>query len=110
MRPNPAIVSLISLAFILRINLVLADGATIALHGNERGTPMCITCHGARGEGIPEKGFPKLAGLNAEYLQTQLDAFANGQRVNAMMTPVAQTLSGVKRANPARIIIYGYER
>lgn len=103
MRPNPAIVvSLSSLALTAMINLALADSAPIALHGNERGAPACVTCHGAYGEGIPANGFPKLAGLNAGYLQTQLDAFANGQRVNAMMAPVAQTLSGDERADVAR--------
>ena len=102
MRPNPAIVSLTSLALIAMGNLALADGATIVLHGNDRGAPACVTCHGAQGEGIPRNGFPRLAGLNAGYLQTQLDAFANGQRVNPMMTPVAQTLSGDERAAVAR--------
>jgi cytochrome c553 len=49
----------------------------------------------AHGEGIPANGFPRLAGLNFGCLRTQLDAFAKGQRVNAMVTPVAKTLSGV---------------
>lgn len=102
MRPNPAIVSLIGLALAAPINSALADGATITLHGNDRGAPACITCHGAHGEGIPANGFPKLTGLNAGYLQTQLDAFANGQRTNAMMTPIAQTLSADERAELAR--------
>lgn len=99
---NPAVVSLISLALTAMINLARADGLTITLHGNDRGAPACVTCHGAQGEGIPANGFPRLAGLNAGYLQTQLDAFANGQRANAMMTPVAQTLSGDERAAVAR--------
>ena len=98
MHANLAIVSLISLALTAMISLARADGATITLHGNDRGGPACITCHGAHGEGIPANGFPKLAGLNAGYLQTQLDAFANGQRTNAMMTPIAQTLTEHERA------------
>lgn len=102
MRPTPTLVTLISLAFILRINLALADGATIALHGNDQGAPTCIKCHGAQGEGIPEKGFPRLAGQNAEYLRAQLDDFANGERVSAMMTPIAQTLSSDEQAAVAR--------
>jgi len=97
-RPNPAIVALICLAITVPINSALADGATITLHGNDHGAPACITCHGAQGEGIPANGFPRLAGLNAGYLLTQLDAFANGQRVNAMMTPIAQTLNKDERA------------
>jgi len=101
-RPNRAIVSLISLALCATINLALADGLAITLHGNNRGAPACVTCHGAHGEGIPANGFPRLAGLNAGYLQTQLDAFANGQRSNAMMTSVAQTLDGSEREAVAR--------
>jgi len=102
MRPNLVIISLISLAFTAMTNLALADGASIALHGNDRGAPACVTCHGAHGEGMPANGFPRLAGLNAGYLKTQLDAFVNGQRTNPIMTPIAQTLSGDERAEVAR--------
>ena len=102
MRPNLVIISLISLAFTAMTNLALADGASIALHGNGRGAPACVTCHGAHGEGMPANGFPRLAGLNAGYLKTQLDAFVNGQRTNPIMTPIAQTLSGDERAEVAR--------
>lgn len=80
------------------MNPVRASGLDLALHGNERGTPACNTCHGAHGEGMPANGFPRLAGMNAEYLQRQLDAFATRQRVNAMMTPIAQTLRKDERA------------
>lgn len=102
MRPNLAIVSLLSLLLSAMINLALADGLTITLHGNDRGAPACITCHGAHGEGMPANGFPRLAGLNSGYLQTQLEALANGQRINALMTPVAKTLNGDERVAVAR--------
>lgn len=96
------LLSSLSLALAAATQSVRADGATIALQGNTRGAPACVTCHGAQGEGMPTNGFPRLAGLNAEYLQKQLDAFANGQRANAMMTPIAQTLSADERAELAR--------
>lgn len=104
MRPVSTLVLLssLSLAFAATPQSAHADGATIALHGNARGAPACVTCHGAQGEGLPANGFPRLAGLNAGYLHTQLDAFANGQRTNAMMTPIAQTLSADERAELAR--------
>lgn len=104
MRPVPALVLLsgLGLAFAAPSRPARADDATIALHGNARGAPACVTCHGAQGEGMPANGFPRLAGLNAGYLQTQLDAFANGRRANAMMTPIAQTLSADERAELAR--------
>lgn len=101
MRINRLLCSL-SLALAAVMPGARADGAGIARHGSERGAPACVTCHGAQGEGMPANGFPRLAGLNAVYLQTQLDAFANGQRANAMMTPIAQTLSADERAELAR--------
>lgn len=104
MRPVPSLVLLASLGLVFAApsRPARADDATIALHGNARGAPACVTCHGAQGEGMPANGFPRLAGLNAGYLQTQLDAFANGQRANAMMTPIAQTLSADERVELAR--------
>ncbi len=79
-----------------------ADGASIALNGNSRGAPACVTCHGATGTGGVANGFPRISGLNADYLQTQLEAFATGQRRNAMMAPIAQILSQDERAALAR--------
>ncbi|BBP01323.1 c-type cytochrome [Sulfuriferula nivalis] len=102
MSPNLTLISLISLALTGMINPALADDATIALHGNDRGTPACMSCHGAHGEGMPANGFPRLAGQNADYLQAQLVALTNGQRFNAMMTPIAKTLNADERATVAR--------
>ena len=87
---------------VIATKAVFADGASIALSGNARGAPACVTCHGASGVGGVANGFPRLSGLNADYLQAQLDAFANGQRRNAMMTPIAQILSPDERAALAR--------
>ena len=98
MRPHLIIISLCSLPLGTMISLALADGFAITLHGNNHGAPACIICHGVHGEGMPANGFPRLAGLNTDYLITQLDAFANGQRSNAMMTPIARTLNKDERA------------
>lgn len=74
-----------------------ADGAAIARTG--AGTaPACQTCHGSAGEGVAQAGFPRLAGLGARYLSRQLDAFAVGTRVNAVMIPIAKALSPADRA------------
>ncbi len=74
-----------------------ADGATIAKSGGGA-VPACLTCHGAAGEGVAQAGFPRLAGLGATYLQRQLDAFADGTRVNDVMMPIAKALSVADRA------------
>jgi len=74
-----------------------ADGASIAKNG--MGAALaCQTCHGAAGEGLAQAGFPRLASLGAPYLQRQLDAFADGTRVNAVMMPIAKALSVADRA------------
>ena len=74
-----------------------ADGAALAKSG-AGAAPACQTCHGAAGEGIAQAGFPRLAGLGASYMGRQLDAFANGTRVNTVMMPIAKALSAVDRA------------
>ena len=40
----------------------------------------CISCHGADGKGDNE--IPRLAGLEADYLLEQIQAFASGERVD----------------------------
>jgi len=75
----------------------LADGAAIAKNGVGAGQ-ACQICHGAAGEGLAQAGFPRLAALGAPYLQRQLDAFADGTRVNAVMMPIAMALSAADRA------------
>jgi len=68
-------------------------GASIANAGNGSGAPACATCHGANGEGNPALGAPRLAGLPVGYVERQLENFASGKRVNAMMMPIAKSLS-----------------
>ena len=69
------------------------DGARIVRAGNGRAAPACATCHGPSGGGNAVLASPRLAGLPAAYLQTQLRAFAGGQRKNAVMQRVAGALS-----------------
>ena len=53
----------------------------------------CASCHGDKGQGNAQAGFPRLAGQSADYLDAQLKAFANGERPNAIMQGQAQGLS-----------------
>ena len=71
-------------------------GRQIAAQGTPQGVAACVTCHGARGEGMAV--FPRLAGAGQAYLQAQLDAFGNGSRKNAVMQPMAEKLSATERA------------
>src|SRR3984893_14707016 len=55
----------------------------------------CTACHGMHGEGAPG-GVPRLAGQNADYMAHALSMFKGGTRANAIMQPIARTLSDVQ--------------
>jgi cytochrome c553 len=74
-----------------------ADGREIAANGNGRGAPACSACHGAQGEGQPGAAYPRLAGLDSEYLIEQFNAFADGSRENESMSPIAKALTPDER-------------
>jgi cytochrome c553 len=70
----------------------VSGGKTIFEKGvTEHGVPACASCHGDKGQGVAT--FPRLAGQHADYLATQLAAFADGSRANAVMGPMARNLS-----------------
>jgi|GEM_PF-751723 len=41
---------------------------------------ICVSCHGAHGEGRPELGAPRIGDLDPAYIEAQLTAFHNGTR------------------------------
>ena len=67
-------------------------GEQLAMSGNAAGAPACVTCHGTVGQGQGAAGFPRLAGMNADYLAAQLHSFQDGTRANPIMGPVAKLL------------------
>ena len=71
------------------------QGQQIAAQGTSQGVAACISCHGAKGEGLG--AFPRLAGTGQVYLLAQLDALAAGSRKNPFMQPIAQNLSSIER-------------
>jgi cytochrome c553 len=76
---------------------------TAALAQNVPGQAQaCATCHGDNGQGDLSSGYPRIAGQPAAYLERQLDAFANGQRSNPVMAPIAKLLSETQRKSLAR--------
>ena len=79
----------------------ITRGANLAHRGNAIGAPACSGCHGDKGQGQSGAGIPRLAGLNATYLDNQLAAFGNGARDNAIMTPIVKTLDPAARADLA---------
>jgi cbb3-type cytochrome c oxidase subunit III len=58
-----------------------------------KGVSACAACHGPTGAGVASAGFPSLKGQWTGYTETQLKAYREGSRDNAMMNGVAQNLS-----------------
>jgi len=61
-----------------------------------KGITACVACHGVKGKGMAQAGFPALAGQNAAYLKKQLASFRDGSRGNdrnSMMRNIAIKLS-----------------
>ena len=70
------------------------DGQKIYTQGGAQpAATACFACHGADGMGMPAAGFPRLAGLSADYLRKQLEDFRSGSRENPVMQPLAKALS-----------------
>lgn len=69
-------------------------GEHIAQQGaSHPGAVACSSCHGADGGGNEPAGFPRLAGLNAAYLEKQLQAFKQGSNKNPVMSGMAAALT-----------------
>ena len=61
----------------------------------------CVPCHGARGEGKPAAGFPRIAAQSQYYIRKQLDSYADGSRRDPVMVPIAKGLPAALRAEVA---------
>lgn len=74
-----------------------ATGEVIALSGGEGGAShACFTCHGLDGSGDGQAA-PRLAGLDAGYLQRQLEAYGDGRRRHKPMRAVTMKLTAQDR-------------
>lgn len=98
---------LVAGAAMLAFGMVVAraaevDAALLVHEGNGRGVAPCASCHGKDGAGQATAGFPRLAGLNADYLAKQLHDFKRGLRSNPVMQPIARALSDAEIAATAR--------
>lgn len=82
----------ISIAPLASANTGASLGQQIAEHGTDN-MPACAVCHGMHGEGDKAAGYPRLAGMSADYLLDQLNSYAAGTRSNRAMRTYSQTLS-----------------
>ena len=100
MRPRflaPAVLALLCLAACAprsdRPDPFTETGRVIAFGGGDAGARnACFRCHGFAGQG-DGKLTPRLAGLEAGYLQKQLEDYAAQTRPDPVMTPVARQLA-----------------
>lgn len=63
-------------------------------------TTNCVACHGADGNST-EPRYPKLAGLQPEYIYKQLNDFKAGKRQSEIMAPIVAVLNPEDFANLA---------
>lgn len=80
---------------IVPTNAMAVDGQSIMTNGGSNPAALpCISCHGIDGKGTPAAGFPRLAGLPADYIAKQLrDVKMGGTRQSAVMQATADALS-----------------
>ena len=68
-------------------------------------TGACVACHqedgNGRDNGASADAWPRLAGMNAEYLATQLAAYKKGERRAPSMKPFSMMLDDSKAADIA---------
>ena len=77
---------------------LVANGEKLFRAGNmAKGIPACTGCHNPAGQGNAPAGFPKLGGQHAQYIETQLQKFRSGDRMNdgesRMMRDIAANMS-----------------
>ncbi len=95
--PNPSYAIALVLALLAPLGAMAETagdlGAKIAEQGTAKGVAPCMTCHGADGGGMAATGYPRIAGLDADYMAKQLGDFRAGTRNNPVMMPMAMNLT-----------------
>lgn len=78
-----------------------AKGEAIYTNGDAgRNIVACVSCHGAAGNSTIAQN-PKLSAQHEAYLVKQLTDFKSGSRNNAIMSPIAKSLSEEEMKNIA---------
>lgn len=92
--------------------IALATGALVAtafahaadpVVGKQKYETTCVACHGAKGISIAPI-YPNVADQKKEYLISQMAAFRDGTRKNAIMEPMAKGLTDTDIANIAEYL------
>lgn len=91
----------ISTVFFLLCRAVLADGDPVR---GKAQSGACVGCHQEDGGGRDNSGsdaWPRLAGMNADYLSAQLAAYKSGARKSASMKTFSMMMNEEKMADIA---------
>jgi cytochrome c553 len=88
----------IMFALSLLLPLKMAHAADV--EAGKAKAAVCAACHGSNGISvIPD--YPNLAGQKMKYLQSAIKAYRDGERKNAIMSPMATGLTDADVANLA---------
>ena len=74
----------IALAFLASLGSVAATAARA--EAQQIVSTVCVACHGEGGNSVVPM-FPRLAGLQAEYIEKQLKDFLSNKRKSEVMMP-----------------------
>ncbi len=78
-----------ALALALAVVLIAIPAYGEDLENGEEIYEVCAACHGPYGQGGGGGVYPRLAGMDAEYLADQMEAFKSRERENIPMLPYA---------------------
>jgi cytochrome c len=67
---------------------------------------MCMTCHGAEGKAPIMATYPKLAGQNAAYCESQVKDIRDDKRTNGMTMAMKPMVAAVTDAEITEICAY----
>jgi len=85
---------LLAVALAAQQSAAESAGERIAQRGADHpGAVACASCHAEDGGGNEQAGFPRLAGLDAVYIENQLHAYQKGNRKNPVMGGMAAPLT-----------------
>lgn len=103
---NPLATSVLCLGMLV-IASTSASAADLDAQAIERGktaSQTCVACHQANGSGLSVPGaeaWPRIAGMDRDYMIAQLKAVKEGTRQSATMTPFVNMLSEEQLADVA---------
>lgn len=67
---------------------------------------VCVSCHGAHGEGRPELNGPRIGDLSPEAVDSAVRAYRDGQRSGPTSQPMAAAVASLSDAQIAELATY----